>query len=449
MTTLLVHPAAGPLSGSVPVPSDKSIGHRALLLGALCEGDTRITGFSHGEDNVSTANALRAMGVVIDEPSPTELLIHGKGLDGLSAPASDLDCGNSGTTMRLLCGVLSSRRFRATLVGDETLSRRPMLRVAGPLRTRGARLTGRPHPTREGELLAPLVVGPLPEGAALGPHEHDSPVASAQVKSALLLSGLRAAGATRIREPSVSRDHTERLLSALGCPVRAVGSIVELDPSGWDGRMPAFDMAIPGDASAAAFLIVAAQLVEGSRVTVRDVGANPTRTGLLEIARDMGAGLSLEPQGERGGEPVAILHAWSAPLRAARVGGETVPRAIDEIPIACALAARASGTTRIRDAEELRHKESDRIATMATVLRAFGVECAEQPDGLDIEGHAGPLRAADVDSRGDHRIAMTAAVLGLVAAGPTRIRDAACIATSFPKFVATLRGLGARVDVEP
>jgi 3-phosphoshikimate 1-carboxyvinyltransferase len=213
--------------------------------------------------------------------------------------------------------------------------------------------------------------------------------------------------------------------------------------------MPGFEIGIPGDISAAAFLVVAAQLVEGSRVTARGVGVNPTRTGLLEVVRDMGGGLTVESRGERSGEPVAELHAQSAPLRAISVGGETVPRAIDEIPIACALAARARGTTRIRDAEELRHKESDRIATMAKVLRAFGVACEEKPDGMDIEGKDGTLDPADVDSRGDHRIAMTAAVLALLARAPSRVRDAGCIATSYPKFVATLRALGARVEVEP
>jgi 3-phosphoshikimate 1-carboxyvinyltransferase len=448
MTTLVVHPAAAPLLGSVPVPSDKSIGHRALLLGALCEGDTHITGFSRGEDNVSTANVLRAMGVVIDDLGPTELLVHGVGLTGLRAPDRDLDCGNSGTTMRLLCGVLSGARFLSTLVGDETLSRRPMMRVAGPLRLRGAVIEGRRHPTRPDDIVAPLRIGPLPEGRDLGPLEHVSPVSSAQVKSAILLSGLYAHGPTRFREPTVSRDHTERMLRALGCPLRTAGPLVELDPSGWDRRMPAFDIDIPGDVSAAAFLVVAAQLVSGSRVTARGVGVNPTRTGLLEIVRDMGGGLSIEPKGERSGEPVAELHASSAPLRAIAIGGETVPRAIDEIPVACALAARAAGTTRIRDAEELRHKESDRIATMATVLRAFGVACEEKPDGLDVVGRAEPLEPADVDSKGDHRIAMTAAVLGLVARGPSRVRDAGCIATSYPKFVATLRGLGATIEVE-
>jgi 3-phosphoshikimate 1-carboxyvinyltransferase len=449
MTTLVVHPATAPLVGSVTVPSDKSIGHRALLLGALCEGDTRIAGFSHGEDNVSTANALRAMGVVIDEPEPTQLVVHGVGLTGLKVPGHDLDCGNSGTTMRLLCGVLAAARFRSTLVGDETLSRRPMMRVAGPLRARGAVIGGRSHLSREGEIVAPLLLGPLPEGKDLGPLEYESPVSSAQVKSAVLLSGLYATGVTRFREPTLSRDHTERLLGALGCPIRSVGSVVELDPSRWDRRMRALDVTIPGDLSAAAFLLVAAQLVPGSRVTTRGVGVNPTRTGLLEIARDMGAGLAVDAQDERSGEPVAEVHAWSAPLRAATIGGETVARAIDEIPIACALAARARGTTRIRDAQELRHKESDRIASMARVLRAFGVACEELPDGLDIVGGDGPLAAADVESRGDHRIAMTASVLALAAKGPSRVRDAGCIATSYPKFVATLRALGAHIDVEP
>jgi 3-phosphoshikimate 1-carboxyvinyltransferase len=448
MTTLVVHPATQPLVGSVPVPSDKSIGHRALLLGALCHGKTHISGFSHGEDNVSTASCLRAMGVVIEEPGPNELVVAGVGLEGLLAPSAPLDCGNSGTTMRLLCGTLAGQRFRATLVGDETLSRRPMMRVAGPLRARGALVEGRADPKREREVFAPLVVGPLAAGRELGALEYESPVASAQVKSALLLSGLYATGITRFKEPTVSRDHTERMLGAMGVPIRTVGSVVELEPNGWSRQMPSFDIAIPGDISAASFLLVAAQLVESSRITVRGVGVNPTRTGLLEIARDMGAGLSIEPQGVRGGEPVAELHAWSAPLRAVLVGGETVPRAIDEIPIACALAARATGTTRIRDAAELRHKESDRIATMASVLRAFGVECEEKPDGLDVHGREDRLDAADVASRGDHRIAMTAAVLALTARGPSRVRDAACIATSYPKFVATLRALGARVDVE-
>jgi 3-phosphoshikimate 1-carboxyvinyltransferase len=295
---------------------------------------------------------------------------------------------------------------------------------------------------------APLVVGPLPAGKELAALEYESPIASAQVKSALLLSGLFAQGETYFKEPMLSRDHSERMMRALGVPIETMGPVVRLDPSKWDGKMAGFQITIPGDVSAAAFMIVAAQMVEGSRVTVRGVGVNPTRTGILEIARDMAAGIGIEPGGDRAGEPIADVHAWHAPLRAASIGGEVVPRAIDEIPIACALAARAKGTTRISDADELRVKESDRIATMAGVLRAFGVACEEKPDGLVIEGTEKKLRAADVESKGDHRIAMTAAVLALTADAPTRVRDAACIATSYPKFVATLRGLGARVDVE-
>jgi 3-phosphoshikimate 1-carboxyvinyltransferase len=448
MTTLLVHPATHPLRGSVPVPSDKSIGHRALLLGALCQGATHIEGFSRGEDNVSTAHALRAMGVLIDEPSPSSLVVHGVGLDGLLAPNHPLDCGNSGTTMRLLCGVLAGQRFATVLMGDESLSRRPMGRVASPLRARGAVVRGHPHPTRPSEIVAPLEVGPLPLGSELTELEWTSEISSAQVKSAVLLSGLFARGVTRFSEPTLSRDHTERMLRALGCPLRTSGAIVEVDPGGWSRRMPAFDITIPGDLSAAAFPLVAAQCVTGSDVTVRNVGVNPTRTGWLEIARDMGAGIAATPRGEQGGEPVAELRGWRTPLRASLVGGETVARAIDEIPIVCALAARAAGTTRIRDAEELRHKESDRIATMVEVLRAFGIVCHERLDGLDVEGRPEPLEPADIDCRGDHRIAMTAAVLALSASAPSRIRGAECIATSYPKFVATMRALGAGIDVD-
>ena len=447
MTDFVVHPAKGPLTGSVPVPSDKSIGHRAVLLASLANGKSKITSFSRGEDNVSTMNAMRAMGVVLDDVGPTEIAVTGAGLFGLVAPKGHLDCGNSGTTMRLLAGLLSAQPFASTLVGDASLSRRPMMRIVGPLRARGARIDGAPHPKKEGELTAPLVVGPLPDGEFLKGIEHVSNVASAQIKSALLLSGLYAHGTTYFKEPTVSRDHTERMLAALGVPIRTAGSVVELDPAGWNAQMPGFEIDIPGDISAAAFLLVAAQIVPGSRVTTRDTGTNPTRTGILEILRDMGAGIGTEPQGERAGEPIAHVHAWSAELRGGNIGGKTVPRAIDEIPIACALAARAHGTTTIRDAEELRVKESDRIATMAHVLRAFGVGCEERPDGLVIEGKSEPLEPVTVESKGDHRIAMTAAVLALAGRAPSRIVDVDCVATSFPRFVGTLRALGAEIEV--
>lgn len=446
MTDLVVHPLDKALVGSVPVPSDKSIGHRALLFASLCEGVSNIRGFSYGEDNVSTANAMRAMGAVVEDSAPGALRVTGTGLFGLKAPKDALDCGNSGTTMRLLTGLLSAQTFASTLVGDASLTRRPMLRVVAPLRARGAVIEGAPHPTKPNEVLPPLRVGPLPHGKELGALEYESPVSSAQVKSAVLLSGLYAHGTTLFKEPTLSRDHTERMLHALGVPLRTLGTMIELDPAGWSGKMPAFDVEIPGDASAAAFLLVAAAIYPGSRVTVRGVGTNPTRIGLLEIARHMGAGLEVVPQGEQGGEPIAEITAWHRGMRGTPIGGELVPRAIDEIPIACALAARAHGTTTIRDAEELRVKESDRIATMAGVLRAFGVTCEELPDGLVIEGKEGPLEPARIESRGDHRIAMTAAVLALGGRGPSTIVDCDCIATSFPRFVGTLRALGARID---
>jgi 3-phosphoshikimate 1-carboxyvinyltransferase len=447
MTDLVVHPVTRALTGSVPVPSDKSIGHRAVLFGALASGTSKITSFSRGEDNVSTAHALAAMGVKIVDAGPSELTVHGVGLDGLKAPTAPLDCGNSGTTMRLLAGLLCAQAFESTLVGDASLTKRPMMRVVGPLRTRGGRLEGVPHPTKSGDVTAPLKVGPLAAGQKLAGIEYTSPISSAQVKSAMLLAGLYASGPTYFKEPTVSRDHTERMLQALGAPLRTAGPIVELDPRVWDRRLAPLEIDIPGDVSAAAFLLVAAQLVPGSRVTARAVGVNPTRTGLLEIVRDMGGGLSIESMGDRAGEPLAEIHAWHQPLHGTSIGGELVPRAIDEIPIACALAARASGTTRIRDAEELRVKESDRIATMAKMLTAFGVTCEELPDGLTVHGKEGPLEPVDVESKGDHRIAMTACVLGLLARAPSRVRDAGCIATSFPRFVGTLRALGAEIEV--
>lgn len=447
MTDLVVHPVDRALIGSVPVPSDKSIGHRALLLSALATGISRIQGFSRGGDNLSTMGALRALGVRIDEVGKTELRVEGATLRGLRAAVSPLDCGNSGTTMRLMAGLLAAQPFPSTLVGDASLSGRPMMRVVAPLRARGATITGEPHPSRPSDVTAPLRVGPVPAGRQLGALEYESPISSAQVKSAILLSGLDADGPTFFKEPTVSRDHTERMLRALGAPLETMASCVALDPARWDGRLHALDLEIPGDLSAAAFLLVAAQLVPGSRVTVRGVGINPTRTGLLEIARDMGALISVEPAEDRGGEPIGTLRSAHGQLTATRAGGERIARAIDEVCIVCALAARAAGTTRIEGAAELRVKESDRLAMMALTLRAFGVDCDELPDGLVIEGTSRPFRAAEVASGGDHRVAMTAVIMGLVADGPTRVRDADCIATSFPKFVGTLRALGARIDV--
>ena len=316
MTTLIVYPAANSLVGSVPVPSDKSIGHRALLFGALCEGDTHISGFSHGEDNVSTASCLRAMGVVIDEPSPTELVVHGVGLDGLRAPERDLDCGNSGTTMRLLCGVLSATHFKATLTGDETFSRRPMMRVVGALQSRGAVIEGVHIPRVAGEVIAPLSVGPLHQAARLGPLEFESKISerSGQERDTPF-PGLSASDPTDSREPTVSRDHTERMLERWAFRCEPWGRL-----SNWTRRDGTGGCRVHDRHSRrrlrAAFLLVALQIVPASRGHDSRRRDEPTRTGLLEIARDMGAGLAIEPQGERSGEPVAELHGWAAPLYA-------------------------------------------------------------------------------------------------------------------------------------
>ena len=447
MPDLLVHPASKPLRGSVSLPADKSIVHRGLLLGALADGASELLATAVGADNRATLAALRALGVEVEEQRD-RLRIHGVGLAGLRAPTAPIDCGNSGTTMRLLAGLLAAQPFASTLVGDASLSGRPMERVVVPLRLRGARIEGALRPDRPGRVTAPLELGPLPEPAVLSSLEFDLPVPSAQVKSALLLSGLYADGATALREPLVSRDHTERMLQALGVPLRTVGAFVELDALAWDGRLPAFGLRPPGDLSAAAFVLVAGALVAGSEVEARGVGLNPTRTGLLELLRDMGATLELEPLGDELGEPLGRVRLACGPLVGARLGGELALRAIDELPLACALGARAHGTTTLCDAAELRVKETDRIAATVALLRAFGVEVEERPDGLALGGRPeGALRACDVDSRGDHRIAMTAAVLALVADGPCRVRDAGCIATSFPRFVGTLRALGAQLEV--
>jgi len=436
----------GPLRGSVPVPTDKSIAHRALIFGALADGVSELRGVAPLGATAITRRALEALGVRFEE-AENLLRVHGVGLAGFTAPAAPIDCGGSGTSLRLLAGLLAAQPFQSTLAADAYLSQRPMARVVAPLRRRGATIEGRFHPTRSGELLPPLVIGPLAPGAALLESEETLPIPSAQVKTALLLSGLYADGNTYVREPVVSRDHTERMLRALGAPLRAVASAVELDVTGWVRRLPAFSMQIPGDPSSAAFLIVAALLVPGSEVTLRSVGLNPTRRGFFEYLRDINAPVGIEERGAEMGEPVGEIQAmFGGPLRGSLMAGETLVRAIDEVPALCALAARCHGVSEIADAAELRVKESDRLAAMARALRAFGVDCEERPDGLLIQGKPGsPLRAAEVDSGGDHRIAMAATLLSLVADGPCRIRDVACIGTSFPRFAGTLRALGASV----
>lgn len=450
MTDLVVYPLKKALAGSVPVPADTSIGHAALLLASLGDGASTLRGFAHGSDSVALANAMRAMGVGIVNRAPGVLTVTGTGLFGLKPSASALECGGSWLTMSLLAGVLAGQPFASSLVSEGSLSRRPMRRIVEPLRARGATVDGAPHPTDERELVAPLRVGPLAPGQELRALEHASPVASAAVKGALLMSGLYAHGSTHFKEPTLSRDHIERMLHFLGVPLRTVATMIELDPAGWSGTMPAFDMTIPGDVSSAAFVLVAAQIHEGSRVTVRAAGTNPTRTGLLEIARQMGAGIDVVPRGEQAGEPISEVTAWHQGMRGLTISGEIASRAIDEIPIACALAARARGTTAFRDLERPRSRENvsdgDRVAAMVCTLRAFGITCDELPDGLAIEGTEGPLEPARIHSQGDARIAMTAAVLALGGRAPSTIVGCDCIAGVFPRFVGTLRALGARIE---
>ncbi|MBK6580965.1 MAG: 3-phosphoshikimate 1-carboxyvinyltransferase [Sandaracinaceae bacterium] len=439
---------SGPLRGSVAIPGDKSIGHRAIIFGALSRGECHVTGLSGGLDNVATADCFRAMGVDI-QLGDRSARIRGVGLRGLQMPKQVLDCGNSGTSMRLLAGLLAAQRFGSRMVGDHSLMRRPMGRVIEPLRARGAHIAGTSG-AKPNALYPPISIAPLVEGESLSGIEYDMPIASAQVKSCMLLAGLYASGPTIIREPVLSRDHTERMMIALGVPLETVGSMCKLDPNdpSWSGGWDPFTWEVPGDPSSATFMLAAAQMVPGSRVCTTGVGVNPTRTGFFDALRFMGVAPDIESQGDgAGGEPVANLTASFAQARGTTVGGELLVRMIDEVPALAVLAATVKGRTEIRDAEELRVKESDRIAVMAKALRDFGCPCEELPDGMIIDG-GGPLHAARVESQGDHRIAMSAALLGLCAEGETIVDDVECVETSFPGFPELLRSLGARIEVE-
>lgn len=444
MTSFVVEPVSGPLSGRSEVPGDKSIGHRSLLFGGLCDGEVAVSGLSGGQDNARTRVAMEAMGVRVVDRGPGRVAISGVGVDGLSAARGAIDCGNSGTSMRLLCGLLAGQRFDSRLFGDESLSRRPMRRVTEPLRAMGAVIDGVSRADRPGEVYPPLV---MRGGRLLHGIDVELAVASAQVKSAILLAGLYADGPVEVREPGPSRDHTERMLAQLGAPIASGrdGSVT-LDPVGWDRRLAATALEVPGDPSSAAFLVAAA-LVAGARdLTLARVCLNPTRTGFLDALDEMGAGVRRVVATAGPGEPIGDLVVdapiGGANLRATSVGGSLVVRAIDELPVLSVLAARADGTTSIADAGELRVKESDRLATTCAMLRAFGVEVEELPDGLVIRGQpGGRLRAAHIDSHGDHRIAMSATIAALVADGPSRIEDTDNVATSYPGFARALNQL--------
>ena len=426
----------GPLRGEIRVAGDKSISHRSIMLGSIAEGVTEVEGFLEGEDSLATLAAFRAMGVRIDRPSSGRVTVHGVGLHGLRAPQSDLDLGNSGTSMRLLAGLLSGQPFDARLVGDASLTRRPMARVATPLREMGARID-----TAEGGRPPLFIRG----GARLRGIDYRMPVASAQVKSALLLAGLSAEGATPVVEPAPTRDHTERMLAGFGYRVRREGALAQLEGG---GRLTGTHVHVPADISSAAFFLVAASISPGSEVLLKDVGINPTRTGVIGILRLMGASIEVVSERESGGEPVADLLVRGAALRGIEIPVDLVPLAIDEFPVLFIAAACAEGETRLRGAEELRVKESDRIEVMATGLRALGVELETFPDGIRIRG-GGNFSGGSVDSCGDHRIAMAFSVASLRATGPIEIADCANVATSFPDFRSLAASIGLSVEERP
>lgn len=427
MADLIIEPSKG-LSGAVLPPGDKSLSHRAAMFSAIAEGRTEISGFLPGEDTLNTVKAVRMLGIQVVETGPGGFVVHGKGLDGLREPAGVLDLGNSGTGMRLLAGLLAGQGFFSVLTGDQYLVKRPMGRIADPLRAMGAAIDG-----RAGGTLAPLAIRGA--GASTSALDYRSPVASAQIKSAVLLCGLYADGTTSVTEPSKSRDHTERMLRFFGVDVREEGLRVSV--RGRQALRPGGRLVIPADISSAAFFLVAAAIVPGSDLVVRNVGVNPTRTGILDVLTAMGADLSLEDRREEAGEPVADIRVRYRGLRAARIGGDLVPRLIDEVPVLAVAAACAEGTTVISDAAELRVKESDRIATIAAELRKLGARVRELPDGMEIDG-GGRLAGTVTESHGDHRIAMSLAVAGLAASGRTVVRDTDWIDTSFPGFAGML-----------
>ena len=422
----------GALRGRLRVPGDKSISHRAVMLGALADGTTHVTGFLNGEDCLCTMKAFQAMGARIEQLGPTELKVHGVGLHGLKAPAGPLDLGNSGTSMRLMSGLMSGQKFPTTLIGDESLSRRPMKRIIGPLAQMGAKIEA-----EDGH--APLKIHPV---AGLTGIRYESPVASAQVKSGVLLAGLYASGRTEVTEPEASRDHTERMLRAFGVKVDAEPGRAAL-AGGQALKGTRID--VPADISSATFFMVGASLALGSDVTLADVGINPTRTGVIEILRRMGADIEVGPERAMGGEPVADIRVRGRALRGTTIERGLVAAAIDEFPAVFVAAACARGQTEVSGAGELREKESDRIQAMCDGLARLGIAATPRPDGALFFG--GRMRGATVDSRGDHRVAMSFAMAALRAEQPITILDCANVNTSFPGFAELAAGAGLRIQV--
>lgn len=408
------------LNGVVTIPGDKSISHRAIMFGSLANGLTKVTNFLLGEDCLSTINCFRQLGVQI-EINEKEVLVYGRGFEGLKEPESVLDVGNSGTTSRLMMGILSGLPFHSVIVGDESISKRPMKRVTKPLSLMGAKIDGRVDAT-----YTPISI----RGGKLKGISYESPVASAQVKSSILLAGLLAGGTTTVTEPEKSRDHTERMLKAFGCDLKIDGNKVSIE--GGQKLVPS-DVIVPGDISSAAFFLVAGSIVPDSEILLKNVGVNPTRTGILHVLERMGANITLENEVEVNGEPIADLRVKTAKLKATTIGGEEIPTCIDEIPILALAAAMADGETIIKDAEELRVKETDRIQTVVTELSKLGISIEATKDGMIIQGNSS-LKGTTVETHGDHRMGMMLTIASLVADDETIIKNSDCIAVSYPNF---------------
>ncbi len=419
------------LKGEITPPPDKSISHRAIMFASIAEGKSIVKNFLKAEDPISTTNAFRMMGIEIEEKAGNELVIHGKGLYGLKEPFDVIDCGNSGTTVRLISGILSGNPFFSVLTGDDSLKQRPMARVINPLKEMGADISA-----RSSDKYLPMAI----KGKVLKAINYTMPMASAQVKSCLILAGLYADSTTIITEPQKSRDHTERMLMAMGAEIEVEGLTIKVKGEGSrvKGLKP-IDITIPSDFSSAAFFIAGALIIPDSEILIRNVCVNPTRTGLLDVIKNMGGDVRVESMRDVSGEPVADIYCKSADsLKAVKISGDIMPSLIDEFPILCVLATQADGVTEIRGAEELRVKESDRIKAMATELKKLGVELDEYPDGISIKGKAS-LKGATVESYHDHRIAMSLAIAALVAEGTITINNSSCVDISFPGFFEELK----------
>ncbi len=430
----MIFQKCGPLKGTIKVPGDKSISHRAIMFGALAEGITEITNFLQGADCLSTIRCFRQMGIEIDNQASSDyVVIHGKGLHGLTRPKDILDVGNSGTTLRLISGILSGQSFDVSLTGDESIQRRPMGRVMTPLSKMGADIKS----IKDNDCVPLIINGTTKNHTKLTGIHYNSPVASAQIKSSVLLAGLYAEGETSVTEPSLSRNHTELMLTEFGATVTSIGNTVKILPNPiLTGRK----ISVPGDISSAAYFIAAGLLVPNSEIVIKNVGINPTRDGILRVCRQMGANITLENIIDNGGEPVADLVVTHSELKGCEIGGDIIPTLIDEIPIIAILACFAEGRTIIKDASELKVKESNRIDVMVENLSRMGADITATADGMIINGGK-PLHGAKVESKFDHRIAMSFTIASLLADGDTDIKDAECVDISYPDFYSDVRSL--------